>query len=77
MPHKNSANADIGVELMKAAPPVVVTSASMLSTFDVSKLLAWVTVGYVLLQAGYLIWKWRGEWKKRRSARQASCEAGE
>ena len=77
MPLKNPANTDIGVEVAKATPPVVVTAAATLSDFDVSKLLAWVTVLYVLLQAGYLIWKWRGEWKRRRASKKPICEAGE
>lgn len=46
---------------LKSAPPVAVVTATTIGAIDMTWLVGAVTVGYVLLQAAYLLWKWRRE----------------
>jgi hypothetical protein len=51
--------ADTGAEALKASPPIAVLAA----TAQGMTLQEWVylaTLGYIILQAGWLLWKW---WK--------------
>lgn len=43
----------VTTEVMKAAPPMAV------SAFTLNHMVAFATLCYILLQAAYLIWKWR------------------
>ncbi len=46
---------------IKTAPPVTVWALSL------NEWVAIATIGYVVLQAGYLLWKWRREWKAKQA----------
>jgi hypothetical protein len=46
-------------EAYKAAPPVAVSSAGILAGLPVSEMVGLATIGYICLQAAFLIWKWR------------------
>lgn len=52
---------EVGVASLKAAPPITV------SLLTLNEWVAVATLGYVLLQAAYLIWKWRRESRKRQA----------
>lgn len=50
----------------KVAPPVTVVGAIAAGiTIDAVVLL--LTIVYLLVQIGYLGWRWHGEWRKRKS----------
>ena len=53
---------DLASEAVKAIPPVTVYALTL------NEWLAAVSIAYVLLQGAYLLWKWRGEWKRRQRA---------
>lgn len=50
--------ADAANEAVKAAPPVTVAGATMLGV-DLNSAILWLTLLYLVLQIGYLLWKWR------------------
>lgn len=50
---------DIVTEATKSAPPVMVTAASGLMGFTLHEWMAIATIAYIVLQAGWLVWKWR------------------
>lgn len=56
---------DVITEAAKAAPPVTVTLAALSGHLNV--VIAIITIIYVALQAGYLIWKWRKEFKEAKA----------
>lgn len=49
---------EITAEAMRAAPPVTVVGAS-LAGFGLNDVVLGLTVVYLALQIGYLLWKWR------------------
>lgn len=51
---------------IKSAPPVAVAAASV-AGWSVQEWMYAGTLGYIVLQAGYLVWKWYREWHKSRS----------
>lgn len=57
--------AELTQEGLKATPPVAVTLAWM-SGLTINDAVGYATLIYVVLQAGYLLWKWYGEIKKRK-----------
>ncbi|CAB5719246.1 Uncharacterised protein [Delftia tsuruhatensis] len=62
------------VEGAKAAPPVTVVAANVASGWTMTHAATALTILYVLLQAAYLLWRWRNEREDRR-ARQAEQAA--
>jgi hypothetical protein len=52
-------NSDVATEGAKAAPPLVVTALTMIQGWDLNHWVAAATLGYIGLQAAYLVWKWR------------------
>jgi hypothetical protein len=50
--------ADAVNEATKAAPPVTVAGATLLGA-DINSAILWLTLFYLVLQIGYLLWKWR------------------
>lgn len=62
---------DVISEAAKAAPPVTVTLAALSGHLNV--FIAIATLIYVALQAGYLIWKWRKEFKEARALKKAQA----
>ena len=53
----------IAGEVTKSAPPVVVTAAAVAENITLNEWVAIATIVYVVLQAGYLVWKWYREYK--------------
>lgn len=49
----------VGVEVAKAAPPVLAWVMNLQGALLV------LSVAYVAMQIAYLAWKWRREWKRR------------
>lgn len=56
--------AEIPQEGLKAAPPVAVTAWAWVAGLTLDKWVALATLTYIVLQAGYLIWKWVREIRK-------------
>lgn len=63
---------DITVAGAKTAPPVAVSLAAHLGALTLNDWLAIATIVYVVLQTGYLVWKWSREWRAARRLRGAS-----
>lgn len=61
---RNEIASEIGAAAVKAAPPVTVAAASV-HGWGVQEWMYAVTIGYVVLQAGYLVWKWVREARKK------------
>lgn len=59
MSHLSEMSRDLGVATAKALPPITVW------TLTLNEWVAVATVAYLILQSGYLIWKWRREWVRR------------
>lgn len=57
---------DISDTTARAAPAIGVTGLS-LAGIALSQWVYIVTLGYLILQAGFLIWKWRNAYLDRRS----------
>jgi hypothetical protein len=49
----------------KSAPPVVITAWAWLAGLTINDVLAFATLGYVVLQSVYLLWKWYRESKNK------------
>lgn len=49
---------DIAVEGAKASPPVAILAASATQGWTLSHALTAITILYVLLQIGWLVWRW-------------------
>jgi len=65
-------NPDITTQAAKSAPPVVVSLIAFAAELSLNNVIGAVTLLYLVLQVGYLIWKWRNERKDRQAARQLS-----
>lgn len=50
---------------LKSAPPVAVVAASA-AGWGVQEWMYAGTLAYIVLQSGYLLWKWYREWRKGR-----------
>jgi hypothetical protein len=55
---ENNMKVETSIETAKAAPAVI---GAALSAVTMNHLVAAATLAYILLQAAYLIWKWRRE----------------
>lgn len=67
MPHRSSSmNTEVVHEVAKSAPPVAVTLGALASGVAINHIMGLVTIVYVALQAGYLIWKWRRDVRRER-----------
>ena len=53
-------------ESLKSAPPVAITAWAWMNGLTLNEVVALATLGYIALQAGYLLWKWWHEFKRRR-----------
>ncbi len=65
---KESIAKAIAVETAKASPPVAVVAHQISSGWTLSHTLTLLTIVYVGVQLGYLVWKWRNE-RAERAAR--------
>ena len=50
-------------ETMKSLPPVGITVAAVVHEITLNTWVAIATLVYIVLQAGYLVWKWYKEVK--------------
>lgn len=53
----------------KAAPPVGVSGA-MIAGVPMADIVLWLTAAYLVLQIGYLGWKWYGEARQKKGRRK-------
>jgi hypothetical protein len=58
--------AEIAQEGLKATPPVLVTTAAVSNAWTPTEWMALATIIYIVLQAGYLVWKWYKEYRDSR-----------
>jgi len=65
-------NTDIMTQAAKSAPPVVVSLIAFIGEWSLNNIIGAVTLLYLVLQVGYLLWKWHNERKDRLAARQLS-----
>ena len=68
---KESIAKAIAVESVKASPPVAVVAHQISSGWTLSHTLTLLTIVYVGVQLGYLLWKWRHERAERNAKRDA------
>lgn len=66
----------IGVEAAKASPPVAVVAHQAANGWTMSHTLQALTIVYVGVQLGYLLWKWLNE-RQDRNAKRNACEVPE
>lgn len=67
MPHRSvKLNAEVASEALKAAPPVTVTATALAGGLSLNNIIGAATLVYIILQAGYLLWKWRRDWRRER-----------
>jgi len=57
---------EIAAEAAKATPPAAVVAANKVMGLDLPTIVALVTLLYLLIQIGHLLWKWRNEAGDRR-----------
>lgn len=57
---------EIAVEAGKATPPAGVSVLAIAQGWNWSTIVAIATALYIGLQAAYLIWKWRRDWRRER-----------
>lgn len=57
---------EVAVEAAKATPPAAVVAANKVMGLDLPTIVALVTLLYLLIQIGHLLWKWRNEATDRR-----------
>lgn len=57
----------------KATPPVAVLATNAASGWSMSTVATAMTIAYVLLQAAYLVWRWRNESRDRREKLNAAA----
>lgn len=75
MPHRSvKLNHEAVSEAIKAAPPITVTVTALASGLSLNNIIGIATLAYIVLQAGYLIWKWRREVKEYREANSRAAE---
>lgn len=48
----------IANEGLKATPPVTVTAVAWMQGLTINEVVGYATLVYIVLQAGYLVWKW-------------------
>ena len=57
---------EVAQEAVKSAPPVAITGFAWMNGLTLNEMVALATLGYIGLQALYLLWKWYREWKNRK-----------
>lgn len=53
----------VTVEIAKATPPVYVTTWAWVQGLPLDKYVAIATLLYIVIQIGYLLWKWVREYR--------------
>lgn len=67
-------NAEVASEAVKAAPPVAVVATSIASGWSINHIVGAATIAYIVLQAGYLVWRWRRDVLRERRERSGVAE---
>lgn len=57
----------VGAAVGKSAPPAGIVGLAALGAIDMTFLVGLATIGYIVLQAAYLLWKWA---KERRESKK-------
>lgn len=65
---------EVAIEAAKSSPPVAVVTASFASDWTLNNMLTVVTIIYVILQIGWLAWRW---WQAARMPAGAGINKGE
>ena len=63
---------DIASEAIKAAPPVAITTAVTVGGLTLNEWVAIATLLYIVLQSGWLVWKWFHAIKDKNNEAQSS-----
>lgn len=63
---------DIASEAIKAAPPVAITTAVTIGGLTLNEWVAIATLLYIVLQSGWLVWKWYHAIKDKKNEAQSS-----
>lgn len=63
MPQRLNMKAELANEATKAAPAVVGAAGTTILGLPLSEWAVIATISYIVLQAAYLVWKWRREHK--------------
>ena len=63
---------DIASEAIKAAPPVAITTAVTIGGLTLNEWVAIATLLYIVLQSGWLVWKWFHAIKDKKNEAQSS-----
>ncbi len=66
MPHRShmSITTQAATEAAKAAPPVAAAVGAATHSISINHVVGAVTIAYVVLQAAYLIWRWRRDHRR-------------
>jgi uncharacterized membrane protein len=63
---------DLASEAIKAAPPVAITTAVTVGGLTLNEWVAIATLLYIVLQSGWLVWKWYHAIKDKKNEAQSS-----
>ena len=67
--------ADIAAETAKAAPPVTVAGATVFGV-TINDLILWATLIYLVLQIGFLLYRWQRLHFSRKPREEPDMESG-
>lgn len=67
---------DIAVAVVQTTPGAASAGAARLGGLPLSDWAVIATIGFVLLQAAYLIWKWRRDYKREQAREKWREKAG-
>jgi hypothetical protein len=59
---------DVITEAAKAAPPIAITTAVTVGGITINEWVAIATLIYIVLQSGWLVWKWYHAIKDKKNA---------
>lgn len=59
-------NTEIATEAAKSAPPAAVAVTAFMEGVSLNNVVGIATLVYIVLQAGYLVWKWRRDIRRER-----------
>ena len=62
---------DIASEAIKAAPPIAITTAVTVGGLTLNEWVAIATLLYIVLQSGWLVWKWYHAIKDKKNEAQS------
>ena len=63
---------DLASEAIKAAPPIAITTAVTVGGLTLNEWVAIATLLYIVLQSGWLVWKWYHAIKDKKNEAQSS-----